>query len=452
MTRDRSPDDESRAPEVQTQLLFLEFNEINFEFVERYCAAGKLPNLGRVLRENGVVKTTSESRYELLEPWIQWVTAHTGKTFEQHGVFRLGDIVGHDFPQIWEQLEALGLRVGAISPMNAKHRLKDPAFFVPDPWTKTEVSAPPALQRLYQAIAQAVGENASRRVTAGSLLGLLRGFMRYAAPGNYGRYLRYAATARSHRWRAALLLDQMLADVFISEVRRSRTHFASLFLNAGAHIQHHYMFSSSVYDGPHRNPDWYIREGLDPILEVYQLYDSILAAVRSALPQARVMIATGLHQQPFGHLKFYWRLRDHAAFLARIGVEHERVEPLMSRDFLVVCSGPEQARAAAERLNAIRANDGNPVFEVDNRGKDLFVMLVYPADIPQTSRLTGPGIDLPFKEQVAFVAIKNGEHDGVGYFVDTGRQSQPKDTAIPLTSIPALIMEAFGNRLAAKES
>jgi hypothetical protein len=429
---------------LKTQtLLFLEFNEINFEFVERYCAAGHLPNLARVLRENGVQRTTSESSYELLEPWIQWVTAHTGKTFEEHKVFRLGDIVGQDLPQIWEQLEARGLRVGAISPMNAKHRLRDPAFFVPDPWTKTGVSAPPALKRLYNAIAQAVNENATRRVTFASFAGLLDGFLRYAKVSNWPRYLVWAATAAKRRWRGALLLDLLLADVFIDEVRRTRPNFASLFLNAGAHIQHHYMFSSSVYSGPHRNPEWYIAPGTDPVIEVYRLYDSILGAVRKANPEARIMIATGLHQQPFGHLKFYWRLRDHADFLAKLGVRFERVEPLMSRDFLVVCQDEAGATAAAVTLAGVLAADGMPLFEVDNRGKDLFVMLTYPHDIPADSTIRLGSTIVRFRQEVAFVAIKNGEHDGIGYFVDTSHRLNPSATPFPLTSMPSIVTDAL---------
>ena len=39
------------------------------------------------------IKTRSEQEYELLEPWIQWVSIYTGKTAKEHGVFRLGDIV-----------------------------------------------------------------------------------------------------------------------------------------------------------------------------------------------------------------------------------------------------------------------------------------------------------------------------------------------------------------------
>ena len=60
------------------QLLFLELNEINFEYVASYVRRGGLPNLGRLIRVNGVARTVSEQRYEELEPWIQWVTAHTG--------------------------------------------------------------------------------------------------------------------------------------------------------------------------------------------------------------------------------------------------------------------------------------------------------------------------------------------------------------------------------------
>ncbi|WP_204315871.1 hypothetical protein, partial [Enterobacter hormaechei] len=89
-----------------------------------------------LLGEHGFQRTTSEQDYDNLEPWIQWVTAHTGLDYGEHGIFRLGDIVEHDLPQIWDDLEQKGLNVGAISPMNARQRMRAPAFFLPDPWTK----------------------------------------------------------------------------------------------------------------------------------------------------------------------------------------------------------------------------------------------------------------------------------------------------------------------------
>jgi Type I phosphodiesterase / nucleotide pyrophosphatase len=428
------------------QLLLLELNEINFDYVAEYCDRGELPHFARLIEAHGVARTVSERRHEELEPWIQWVTAHTGLRLSEHGVFRLGDIVKHDLPQIWEALEAHGLRVGAISPMNAKNRLRDAAFFVPDPWTPTAAAAAPRLRALYQAIAQAVNENAKSRVTPESLRQLLAGFVAFARAANYAEYLRLVATSARRPWRRAMVLDLLLADVFVSETLRAAPDFASLFLNGAAHVQHHYLFASACYPGPHRNPDWYVPRGVDPVLEAYAIYDRILGQVREAFPSARLMIATGLHQDPHEEVTFYWRLRDHAKFLSRIRVPFVRVEPRMSRDFVVVCASAEQAAVAERRLARAVAADGSPLFDVDNRGEDLFVMLSYPREIgPQFEfGIEGEkyeGLD----REVAFVALKNGEHNGLGYFLDTAlaRASSPR-TDFPLAELPRRILDAFG--------
>ncbi len=392
-----------------------------------------------------MTETTSESRYEELEPWIQWVTAHTGMTLAEHGVFRLGDITRHELPQIWERLEAKGLHVGAVSPMNASCRMVSPAFFVPDPWTTTKVVAPPVYQRLYRAIAQAVSENADMKLSTRSILDIATGGLRAASPANYVRYARYALGARGHPWRRAMFLDLLLADVFIDCIDSTAPDFASLFLNAGAHIQHHYLFSSQAYRGAARNPDWYVSAAVDPLLEVYELYDVILARLMQRYPTARIMLATGLHQDPHTDTTYYWRLRNHAALLERLEIPYRDVIPLMSRDFTVVCSDTTAAAAAAERLGTVRASDGQPLFEVDNRGTDLFVMLTYPTDIgPELSVVMG-NINLgPLRPLVSFVAIKNGAHNGIGYFSDSGLDAANAPQRIALASLPDRIEAALG--------
>jgi hypothetical protein len=224
------------------------------------------------------------------------------------------------------------------------------------------------------------------------------------------------------------------------EASRTQPHFATLFLNSAAHIQHHYLFCSSAYQGSLRNPEWYVKPGEDPIFEVYQLYDRIIASTMRRFPQARFMIGTGLHQNPHSSVSFYWRLRDHAEFLRALGVVFDTVSPRMSRDFLVACGTAERAAAAAAILVQARADDGEALFEVDNRGSDLFVMFVYPRDITNSSGFRlGERRFEGLKEKVAFVALKNGEHDGVGYLVDTGRRNDPQERPIALASIPALV-------------
>jgi len=426
-------------------LLMLELNEVNVEDVIKYANSGHLPNFSRFFAENGYSTTSSEAEYDHLEPWIQWVTAHTGRDFAEHGVFRLGDIINLDIPQIWEQLEAQGLTVGAISPMNAKYRLDNPAFFVPDPWTRTDVVAPGVLRRLYEAIAEAVNENANSTFGAKAALNLAVGGLAYARPANYARYLRLVAQAKLRPWAKALFLDLLLSDVFIRCMRAKRPDFASLFLNAGAHIQHHYMYSSGVYEGAFRNPDWYVPKGVDPLLDVYSLYDGILGDVRAAFPNIRIMLATGLHQEPHTELTYYWRLKDHADFLRRIGAHFETVEPRMSRDFLVVCRDAEQAKATQATLEAVGTPDGTALFEVDNRGADLFVMLTWSDDIPGDVVFGAGGRSFgPLRPHVAFVAIKNGRHNGIGYFSDSGAPTGQGTEQFPLKDMPQLVSRALG--------
>ncbi len=431
---------------MDQQLLFLEFNEINLEGIRYYAARGLLPNLHTLIENNGWATTASEQRYEDVEPWIQWVTAHSGKSLAEHGVFRLGDIIDHEVPQIWESLEARGLRVGALGPMNAAHRLEKPAFFVPDFWTQTRMSAPQVLVRLHAAVSQLVSDNAAARLTPGSAAALLMGLLTYALPANYRLYASLASTSRSRPWRRAILLDLLLSDVFVSLVRKESPRFATLFLNAGAHIQHHYLFSAECYGGEHRNPTWYVPPGVDPVLEAYSIYDRILGTIRARFPAARVMIATALHQDPHSEGSYYWRLRRHAQFLNRIGVPFMRVEPRMSRDFLVVCrDSREAARAQARLASAGAKKDRLPFFQVDNRGVDLFVTLTYPRDIARGFEITVGGETFAgLDEDVVFVALKNGQHNGTGYFLDTGCDFRPCNAHFELREMPRIIAEALG--------
>lgn len=427
-------------------VLLLELNEINFNHVREYIKLGKLPNLANLLNQHLVLETTSEKNYHELEPWIQWVTAHTGLSLAEHRVFRLGDIIDHDLPQIWDVLEMQGLRVGAVSPMNAKNRCQDAAFFLPDPWTQTRVTGSVLMKCLSDAVSQTVNDNASGRITLRSAFYLTAGLIAYARPNNYSVYLKIVWAILSRRpWAGALLLDQLLSDLFVRAVIRKKPDFASLFLNAGAHIQHHYMFNAQVYSGLFKNPRWYVDPKADPVFDVYSLYDRVVGQLQEALPNARLMIATGLHQDPHHEVTFYWRLKDHADFLKQANVRFDRLEPRMSRDFILYFSDSQDAAIASSRIKQIRSTDGTAFFEVDDRGDSLFVTLVWAHDLPESvSFFIGNDLKANFRQHVAFVAIKNGEHNSVGYFVDTGVNERTGSGPIPLSSLPRIIANACG--------
>lgn len=432
------------------KLLVVQLNEVNFDVVARYLEKHPLPAFRKLLSSYQRAETYAEQEYQHLEPWIQWVSAHTGLSYSEHGVFRLGDMVHSGLPQIFERLESSGLRVGALSPMNARNSLQSPAYFVPDPWTQTRSDGSPFSERLTAMLRQTVNENASGRISASSVLTLTEVALRTLHPRRTPALLRMIAASRSRPWMKAMVLDQVVHMLNLHLMEKTRPDVAFVFLNAGAHIQHHYFLNSACSGVAHRNPDWYAPADRDPVLEMLEAYDPILADCMALADHGtRLILATGLTQVPYDRVKFYYRLRDHAQFLTKSGIAFSAVHPRMTRDFEIEFEHPADAANARARLEAMKMRrDGSPLFgDFEERERGLFLSLVYPQEIrPDDEVVHGDGTTRPLHEDVVFVAIKNGMHSTRGFvFVSP-------DTPMQIPSSPVHVSALYGWTLAAAQA
>ena len=159
---------------MSLKLLLIQLNEINFDLVDKYLSKAKknkFYNL-RIIKDTfKSFNTYAEDKYENLEPWIQWASVNLGKKFNQHKIFRLGDIV--NFPkekQIFEKIEDKGFKVGVVSPMNTENRLKNPSYFIPDPWTDTHSDNSSFSKRLLKMLKQTVNNNSSGKLSFNSVM------------------------------------------------------------------------------------------------------------------------------------------------------------------------------------------------------------------------------------------------------------------------------------------
>lgn len=401
------------------KLILIELNEINFDVVQRYLDQGllELPAM-RSLLAGKSIRTSSEQQYERLEPWIQWVSVHTGKSFNEHGIFRLGDMAQSSHPQMFEELEEKGRRIGAVSPMNAPNRLRQPGYFIPDPWTKTPTDGSWWSRKLASAISQAVNDNSQAKLDLRSALYLLLGLLRYARPVNYLEYIRLAAASRRQPWKKALFLDLFLHDLHLRLLHARGPDLSVLFLNAGAHIQHHYFFNAKPLRSAvaMRNPDWYVGSEEDPVADMLRIYDRIIGDYQR-LTGRELIVATGLSQAPYDRVKFYYRLKNHDVFLRALGISFREVHPRMTRDFLVEFDSEAEAAAAEAVLaGVVVSGDGSRLFgDIDNRGASLFVTLTYPSEVIPETEFRAGAISERLAPHLAFVAIKNGMHQETGF-------------------------------------
>nr|WP_294170864.1 hypothetical protein [uncultured Sphingomonas sp.] len=450
-------------------LMCLQLNELNFPFIADYARRGLLPNFKKFFDRHGYVETTSEQEHRLANPWIQWPTVHTGLDYADHSVFRLGDIVKTSHPTIYDELERHGVKVAAMSAFNAVNRTKQAAFFVPDPWTDTRVDAPASVRRINDAFRQVTDDYAQNRISLKSIVNLVTGGAPNLKWTRLPDYLTETSKfVRGKKWMRAIVGDRLLADAFLTQVKLHKPGFATLFLNGGAHLQHHYMFSSSSYRGERRNPEWLVKSGDDPLLDVLKLYDQVLADAvdyANTLPNGRVVIVTGLHQEPHERETFYFRLKDEAEMLQELGIEFERSYRLMTEDFVLVFPDEAAAAEGERQILSIESFDTDPifyretgdeevrtdatyhrVFHIENRGKDLYVQLRPTGKhIPETMKVRrGNLVVEDFGRRVDFAQYKNTHHHGTGYYADTAFRAGELPDAFPLRDLYPMFLAAFG--------
>lgn len=404
-------------------VIFVELNELNFDLIHEYLDAGcNLPNLEKVTKNFRKVTTLAEQVYEYNEPWIQWVSVHTGLPFSDHQVFRLGDANAklQDKVQIFELLEQQGMKVGAVSPMNAVNKLKSPAYFIPDPWTDTMSDSSKFSKRVALMLKQTINDNTKGTVSKRSILTLLEISLKTFSFSLGARLLRCLQQVISgKKWYKALILDHMIHKLHLFLLAKHKPDVSFIFLNSGAHIQHHYMLNSIASDI--KNPSWYLLKDHDPVLDMLFEYDVLVGDyLNLSNNNNKVVFATGLSQEAYKELTFYYRLKSHKDFLKKIGVKFLRVNPRMTRDFEILFESDTDKTDAVNILRDIKiAGSNEKLFgEISNGAVEgsLFVTLTYPNEITTDTYITlTNGDTLSMEPEVGFVAIKNGKHSKLGY-------------------------------------
>ncbi|MDB5642332.1 MAG: hypothetical protein JWN07_1649 [Hyphomicrobiales bacterium] len=416
---------------MASRVIVLEFNELTPALMDRFIAAGHLPNFARLRSESIVAITDAEEDPPALEPWIQWVTVHTGLSFAEHGVYDLGD--GEEFraPRIWDIVADQGERVLVCGSMNAAIQTtrSDLINLVPDPWAVNLRPQPAELyDDFYHFVRTYVQEYTSERPPltksdyAKTAAFLLRHGLSLKTVMDAVTQLASETTGMP-KWRRAVILDRLLWDVFRSEWKRLQPAFSTIFLNSTAHFQHYYWreMDPSAFELKSASES----KASDAILFGYKRMDRIVGeCIDMAGPDTTIVLCTALGQQPLTHYdqtggKQVYKVRDATVLLRYAGFQGNfQFAPVMAEQFHLFFDSEEEAATAEDKLRKLTLN-GEAVMDMRRDGKQIFAGCGIIREPGETAVIVTPHSNKPVPFHTLFYpvdTIKSGGHHPDGIF------------------------------------
>jgi predicted AlkP superfamily phosphohydrolase/phosphomutase len=447
---------------AKQKVILLEFNELTPSLLHQFIQQGELPNFERFYRESIVYTTDAEETGETLNPWIQWVTVHSGLSYEEHGVFELNE--GHKLtkPCVWDLLSSEGYRVWVCGSMNVKYDVPLNGHVLPDPWT-VNVQPYPAEAKLdaYFRFVQTQVQEHTNDSTA-------------LTPGDYARFLKFmvshglsAHTTASimkqltkekvgeGKWKRAVILDKLQFDVFRAIYAAEKPNFSTFFLNSTAHMQHAYW--------RHMDPEPFTLKPTeeeqenygDAVLFGYKEMDGLLGRfMKLAGNDTTLVFSTALGQQPClsyeetGGKRFF-RPRDFERFLTFAGVTMpHKCSPVMSEQFHVYLTNDADMELAERRLLGLKV-DGRPLMKTHREdGHAIFAGASIFDEIPAEATLTSEDgrttkfFDLFYQSET----VKSGMHhpDGALWIRTPEREHHEYEDRVSLRAVAPTLLRMFG--------
>jgi hypothetical protein len=399
---------------MKNKVFFLELNEFNLSLLQISAEKFSLKNLQKVLSFYSIETATSDTyESDFLEPWVQWVCVHTGTASAKHRIKHLGDVPDLAHKQLWEELSERGVTSGIWGAMNASKGSADKSlFFLPDPWTDTENAFPNELNVLLDPIRH-LSKNYLHRSNYylfKKLLGLIKlifsnrlffSFLKEILILFYN-IIRF----RAKSFVFISFYDYISTLLFLKYKKKKNPDFSILFLNSLAHLQHHHWKDLD----PSKNPP--LKYGLKYI-------DRILGKIIKGLEKNEFFLIANAFSQKNTNEDAPWilyRPKDQSEFLKAIGVEHTKVEALMTHDAHIYFKDKEEAKRGKKILSSVKVLKSKLFLVEDYKEeeKKLFYRICFTDILPNDAKFVVGDKHYPFFKFFHPIVQRTGKHTQQG--------------------------------------
>ncbi len=394
-------------------MILLEINEFNPQLFQKIADRRSLKAIKQIQGWNAS-ETYTDDKYEsgYLEPWVQWVSIHTGKPSSVHNIKNLGDVPALEAEQIWERWSHQGQRSVVWGVMNGDRRsAKNCEVFIPDPWTFSESAFPEdfaGLIRLPRYLAKNyldVSKSRCIRQAFSLFSTLIRQTRADDFADGFSHFIEGFSKFGPKHVVFIVFFEYLSAMAFLRTIEKRNPDKAILFINMLAHVQHHYWRNPDGENCPELN---YAADAANEIVS------KILARAPDTVCGDRVAVTNGLSQK-CTYDEPPWvlhRQKNPTQFLSDIGLAPIRVEPLMTHDAHISFETAQEADTAFGILTSASVN-GKSLFHVECNKTDplkLFYRLDFYDPVNDSTEFVIGNRSARFKDHFVSIVQRTGKH------------------------------------------
>jgi hypothetical protein len=445
---------------MKKKMILVEFNELTPKLMHEFIADGQLPNFKKFNSSSQVYTTDSKAEGEALNPWIQWVTVHTGLSPDEHEVFLLSQLDNFKGDFIWDTLSKAGIKSWICGSMNAKFKEGFNGYFLPDPWSNGVSPFPEEkLSNYFDFVQKSVqGHSNKSGVSSSKFLSFMLGNgLSVKTILKICKQILSEKILKKPNWKRATILDELQFDVFKHYYLKEKPEFATFFSNSTAHFQHHYWkdMDPEIFGEKLESVN---QNQKDAILTGYKNMDDMLGRiVKLADDDTVIVFVTALSQKPYlKDKRHYYHITSEKDLKQKLELTQAyKYKPVMAEQFHLECKNEEDAIALHTRLEQFHMDSdeyfhvgSKQVFLVSRDGNQVFAQCRCSKETKQEATFidTSTGQSQPFYDIFYHMdGEKTGMHDPMGmlWVLDKSKAPQTFQTPVPLESIKEMVMENF---------
>ena len=393
-------------------MLVIELNEFNPDYLKREAYKLNLKNILFFLNfKHSYTFTKEEKEHHGLDPWVQWVSIHSGRPFSEHKIGRLGQTKIQNNAQIWNRLSNINsTQWGVWGVMNAPcGGSMGRNFFVPDPWSFDEEAYPEELNdflSLPKYIAKNYLSPIKKELLSSGLITLnfvLRNLGYGLNRKIFRQFVKAIYTTGINIHSLTTLMDYASCLYFLKFSKSYNNDFKIIFLNHLAHLQHHF---------------WNLDDLSSQMKFGLIICDQILGEIKKDIkPDESIIILNGIRQinvAQKGH--FVYRQKDPLNFIRNICPVFCKVEQNMTHDGFLLFKNSLDLDKAEKLLKNIKLKiKKNKLLFIEKIDKKtLFYQLDVYEKIDAKEKILLPDKEIEFFEYLEVVAERTGAHIQIG--------------------------------------